>query len=109
MHRARPVVSLLLNLLAVCAGCGSAGVINSDFLERAQFRGEEGDAAKKNMEVMLASPRSGFVQKPEEIAGAVICAVQLKKNEIVVGAFFKAAVAGYRLTGANPFAVAPPQ
>lgn len=85
------------------------GVINSDFLERAQFRGGEGEMAKKNMEVMLASPMGGFVQKPEEIANAVIDAVQFKKNEIVVGAFFKAAVAGYRLSGANPFGMAAPQ
>ena len=28
-----------------------------------------------------------------------------RKNEVIVGAVFNAAVAGYRLTGANPFGI----
>lgn len=82
------------------------GVINSDFLERAQFRG---DAAEKTQQTMSKMLNSGFAQKPEEIADAVIEAIETKKNEIVVGAFFKAAVGAYRLTGANPFAMDTPE
>ena len=81
------------------------GVINSDFMERAQFRG---DAATKTKETMSTMLNSGFAQKPEEIADAVLEAVEYKKSEIIVGPFFKAAVGAYRLTGANPFAVETP-
>lgn len=50
-------------------------MIASDFLERAQFRGEEGEAARERMDQMLSSGMPGVVQKPEEIADAVWTAV----------------------------------
>lgn len=81
------------------------GVIASDFLERAQFRGDEGEAARERMDQMLSNGMPGVVQKPEEIADAVWTAVDGRKNEVIVGAVFNAAVAGYRLTGANPFGI----
>eukprot|EP00241_Pyramimonas_parkeae_P019631 CAMPEP_0114281500 /NCGR_PEP_ID=MMETSP0059-20121206/3035_1 /TAXON_ID=36894 /ORGANISM="Pyramimonas parkeae, Strain CCMP726" /LENGTH=317 /DNA_ID=CAMNT_0001402033 /DNA_START=153 /DNA_END=1106 /DNA_ORIENTATION=- len=84
------------------------GVINSDFMERAQFRGEDSDAQRARMAKMLNTGMGGMVQKPEEIADAVIDAVQNKKDEVIVGTAFKAIVAGYRLTGVNPFGVEAP-
>ena len=81
------------------------GVIDSDFLERAQFRGE---AAAKTQETMSKMLSSGMAQKPEEIADAVIEAMERKKKEIIVGPAFQAAVGAYRLTGANPFAMETP-
>jgi hypothetical protein len=50
----------------------------------------------------------GVVQTPEEVASAVWEAVACKKEEIVVGPFFKASVQAYRTFGLNPFAIAPP-
>lgn len=76
------------------------GVIKSDFLERAQFRGEGADAQRDQMEKILDS---GMAQKPEEIADAVIQAVEKRKNEVIVGSVFQMAVSAYRLTGVNPF------
>jgi hypothetical protein len=52
------------------------GVIASDFLERAQFRGDEGEAARERMDQMLSNGMPGVVQKPEEIADAVWTAVE---------------------------------
>ena len=75
-------------------------------MERAQFRGESAEKTEETMTKML---NSGFAQKPEEIADAVIEAIETKKSEIIVGPFFKAAVGAYRLTGANPFAMETPE
>jgi hypothetical protein len=45
------------------------------------------------------------VQTPAEIARAVVeAAANRGRAETVVGPMFQAAVAAYRLTGANPFA-----
>jgi len=84
------------------------GVINSDFMERAQFRGDDAEALRGRMSSMLSSGMGGVVQKPEEIAEAVLRAVDCKQDEIVVGPVFKAAVQAYRLTGVNPFGMPPP-
>lgn len=78
------------------------GVVNSDFLERATFEQENG-AAK-----MRETLSSGVAQQPDEIAAAVLEAIDKREPEVVVGGIFKAAIAGYRLTGANPFAARDP-
>eukprot|EP00951_Prasinocladus_malaysianus_P021145 scaffold174475_cov36-Prasinocladus_malaysianus.AAC.2 len=75
------------------------GVIDSDFMERAQFRGENAEKQRAQMESMLGSGMGGVIQKPEEIASAVLRAVECRQDEIVVGPVFKAAVQAYRLTG----------
>uniref|UniRef100_A0A7S0WIV6 Uncharacterized protein n=1 Tax=Pyramimonas obovata TaxID=1411642 RepID=A0A7S0WIV6_9CHLO len=85
------------------------GIINSDFMERAQFRGEDAAVAANRLTETLQNGMGGIVQKPEEIAQAVWEAVTKKKEEIVVGPFFAAAVQGYRSFGANPFAVDVPE
>lgn len=79
------------------------GVINSDWLDRAVF--EKEGAAARMQETLDSAP---FVQTPEEIAEAVLLAEEEQKAEIVVGKVFQAAIAAYRLTGANPFAVQDP-
>jgi len=79
------------------------GVINSDWLDRAVFEKENG--AESMRKTLKSAP---FVQSPEEIAEAVIEATDKKRTEIVVGKVFQAAVAAYRLTGANPFAAQDP-
>jgi len=81
------------------------GVINSNFMERAEFRGKEATEARDRMTEMLKG--GGIVQQPEEIAQAVVDAVEGKKDEIIVGAAFNALVKGYRLFGTNPFAMGP--
>jgi len=43
----------------------AAGVINSDFLERAQWRGEAAKEAQKQMEQMLQT--SSFAQTPQQV------------------------------------------
>lgn len=60
------------------------GVINSNFLERAQFRGSEQEVERyrQQLEVAINSP---FTNQPEEIAEAVWQAVAQKRTEIVVG------------------------
>lgn len=68
------------------------GVINSDFLERAMFRGEA-DAGRSQMEQMLTR---SWVSQPEDIANAVWDAVTKRRAEIVVGPMALATEA-YRL------------
>jgi NADP-dependent 3-hydroxy acid dehydrogenase YdfG len=60
------------------------GVINSSFLERAQFRGSEQEAERyrQQLEVAIKSP---FTNQPEDIAEAVWQVVAQKRTEIVVG------------------------
>ncbi|MCJ8283078.1 MAG: SDR family NAD(P)-dependent oxidoreductase [Rivularia sp. ALOHA_DT_140] len=58
---------------------------NSNFMERAQFRGsseEEAEKRRKSMNSFLESPAAS---KPEDVANAVWDAVKYKKDEIVVG------------------------
>lgn len=72
------------------------GVINSDFMERAQFRGEDETAAhsaRQQMSRMLTSPGIG---QPQEIAEAIWDAVKNRKSEVVVGSVVVATEA-YRL------------
>jgi len=81
------------------------GVINSDFLERAQFVGEQATVARSNLEKILAS---GMAQTPEEVAEAVWQGVASGKEEVVVGAAFQAAITAYKWTGLNVFGVDAP-
>lgn len=61
------------------------GVINSDFLERAQFRGgSEGEASRRQAQ-MAETLKGSWVSQPEEIAEAVWRAVAKRQNEVVVG------------------------
>ena len=87
--------------------CACAGVIASNFMERAGFRGAKAQQRRAAMERMLASPPpGGLVQTPEQVAEAVYsAAVQRNKDEVFVGAAYNAINALYRSTGVNPFAV----
>ncbi|MEM9804144.1 MAG: SDR family oxidoreductase [Cyanobacteria bacterium P01_D01_bin.56] len=76
---------LELSSQGIHVGIVHPGVINSDFLERAIFRGQtdqEADARRQQMSQML---KSSWVSQPEEIAQAIWTAVKQQKNEIVVG------------------------
>lgn len=79
------------------------GIMKSDWLERAVF--EKDDGAAKMRQVVESAP---FIPKPEEVAMAVLDAHEKQKQEVTVGGFFQAAIAAYRLTGANLFAVQDP-
>eukprot|EP00798_Chlamydomonas_sp_ICE-L_P025602 gene25602-11254_t len=79
------------------------GVINSNFLERAGWYGPAGETAEKALQQLLAS---GQGQTPEEVAQAVVRAVEKGEDEVVVGALFNGLVKAYQVTGANPMAMA---
>lgn len=79
------------------------GVIKSDFLERAQFRGGSASAAAAQMRSMLDAPNMPLVQTPEQVAAAVVDAVNNRKDEVMVGLPFAALQAAYRTTGLNVF------
>lgn len=72
------------------------GVINSNFLERAQFRGVDDAEVESRREEMNSLLKSGWVSQPEDIAEAIWNAVKKKKSEVVVGPCFLATEA-YRL------------
>jgi len=61
------------------------GVINSDFLERAMFRGQTDTAASERQQQMADMLNAGWVSQPEDIANAIWKAVQQRQNEVVVG------------------------
>ncbi|MEO0687151.1 MAG: SDR family oxidoreductase [Cyanobacteria bacterium J06649_11] len=58
---------------------------NSDFMERAQFRGSSEEEAEKRRQSMSSFLESPAASKPEDVANAVWDAVKYKKDEIVVG------------------------
>jgi len=61
------------------------GVINSNFMERAQFRGAD-KASRDRLESQMAEAlKSGFVSQPEDIAKAIWDGVRKRKDEVVVG------------------------
>ena len=80
------------------------GIINSSFLERAQFVGKESDKTREQMEAVLKM--NGVAQQPSDIADAVLEADGKEKREIVVGTAFQAATSLYSTTGVNLFALA---
>lgn len=60
-------------------------VINSDFMERAIFRGKDAEDAKarrEQLEQVLAVP---VIEKPQDVANAVWDAVKNKKKDVTVG------------------------
>ncbi len=61
------------------------GVINSDFMERAMFRGEDDGEADGNRQQMASVLGSNWVSQPEDIAEAVWKMVTKKQAETVVG------------------------
>lgn len=61
------------------------GVIDSDFMERAMFRGEDDKAASDNEKQMSQALQSGLASQPEDIAEAVWTVVEKKQSETVVG------------------------
>ncbi|MBD2311444.1 SDR family oxidoreductase [Desertifilum sp. FACHB-1129] len=80
---------------AIHVGIVHPGIINSDFLERAVFKGTETDTQKgrQRMQEILQGP---IVSQPEEIAQAVWDVVRFKVDEKVVGPIMVATEA-YRL------------
>lgn len=69
---------------AIHVGIVHPGIINSDFLERAVFKGTDTDAqnGRKRMQEMLTGP---IASQPEEIAQAIWDVVKFKIAEKVVG------------------------
>lgn len=83
------------------------GVVRSDFIRRAQWRGQDAQQSKARLEGMLyGQSHSMIVQTPEEVAEEVWQSVVQHRDEVFVGAF-KAIYAGYRKTGTNPFLLGP--
>lgn len=72
------------------------GLINSDFLERAQFRDRHEPAAELRRQEMSEMLKSNWANQPEDIAKAIWDAVKNKRSEVTVGPAFIAAEA-YRL------------
>lgn len=72
------------------------GLINSDFLERAQFRDRHEPAAELRRQEMSEMLKSNWANQPEDIAKAIWDAVKNKRAEVTVGPAFIAAEA-YRL------------
>jgi NADP-dependent 3-hydroxy acid dehydrogenase YdfG len=66
-------------------GAVHPGVINSDFLERAQFRGDDEQAAMAGRQRMADALKSNWVSQPEDIAHAIWTVVEQQRSEIVVG------------------------
>ena len=83
-----------------------AGVVKSNFMERAAFRGPKGDEQRATMERMLEQPPPGLVQTPQEVAAQIYSAVQNRKDEVFVGPAYNTINALYRSLGVNPFSVA---
>ena len=58
---------------------------NSNFMERAQFRGSSEQEAEKRRNSMASFLESPAASKPEDVANAVWDAVKHQKDEVVVG------------------------
>mmetsp|Transcript_3344 Transcript_3344/g.7926 ORF Transcript_3344/g.7926 Transcript_3344/m.7926 type:complete len:361 (+) Transcript_3344:97-1179(+) len=78
------------------------GVVNSNFMERAQFRGPRSGDERKQLQEILRSP---VAQSPEEVAQAVWDCATGYRNEIIVGPVFATGVSLHRMTGINMTAV----
>lgn len=66
-------------------GAVHPGIINSNFMERAQFRGKTESEVEQFRQQMNAALASTWVSKPEDIAEAVWQVVQNKQGEVIVG------------------------
>lgn len=80
------------------------GVVASNFMERAQFRGDTAEQDSKQMAETLAGG-SGIVQTPEQVAQACMTAYKKGQKEVVVGLPFKLLYSAYNTFGLNPFAM----
>ena len=80
--------------ITVCAV--HPGVINSDFLERAMFRGDDGAESEERRQQMSELLKSSWVSQPEDIANAIWKALRNRQGEVVVGPVVLATEA-YRL------------
>lgn len=76
------------------------GVINSDFLERAVFRGQDDQASVASRQQMESTLTGAWVSQPEDIAQAIWDAVEKRRSEVVVGAVVVATEAYRLLPGA---------
>ena len=85
-----------------------AGVVNSNFMERAGFRGVDGDKQREQMQSMLESSPAGLVQTPEEVAEQVYMAAVRRKDEVFVGPAYNAINSMFRTFNVNPFSMARP-
>jgi short-subunit dehydrogenase len=61
------------------------GVINSNFLERAMFRGSDDQDAQARQTQMADTLKAAWVSQPEDIAQAIWQAVEQQRSEVVVG------------------------
>jgi short-subunit dehydrogenase len=66
-------------------GAVHPGATNSNFMERAQFRGSSEQEAEKRRNSMSSFLKSPAASKPEDVADAVWDAVKHQKDEVVVG------------------------
>ena len=85
-----------------------AGVVKSNFMERAGFRGVDGDKQRAQMQSMLESSPGGIVQTPAEVAEQIYMAAIRRKDEVFVGPAYNAINAMHRTFGVNPFSMARP-
>ena len=76
---------LELSSQGIHVGIVQPGVIDSNFMERAMFRGGDGAEADERREQMNKALTSGLASKPEDIAAAVWKMVEKKQDETVVG------------------------
>jgi hypothetical protein len=81
-----------------------AGVIKSNFLERATWFGAAGEDARLSMKTMFEGGE-GMLQTPEQIAQEVYDAIEKRKDEVMVGAAFGLLEAVYKFTGLNVMAM----
>jgi short-subunit dehydrogenase len=61
------------------------GVINSNFMERAMFRGYSEAEALDRQQQMQTLLQASWVSQPEEIAQAIWDAIRYRRSEVVVG------------------------
>lgn len=76
---------LELSSKGIHIGIVQPGVIDSNFMERAMFRGGDGTEADERRDQMNKTLTSGLASKPEDIAAAVWRMVEKKQDETVVG------------------------
>jgi len=60
-------------------------LIKTDFLERAIFRGKDGDDLQSRQKQVSQIVGTPVIEKPEDVAKAVWEAVKHKRNEVIVG------------------------
>lgn len=79
------------------------GVIRSDFRQRAQWRGPDGKMRQGTMDSILDGKTPGsklITQSVDEVAAAVVDAVEKQRNEVIVGPAFQAMLGGFSVAKA---------